>query len=145
MLNPFKDVDWHPDRSRRRSFALSLIVGFPCVGLLLLIVGYLRGLGWNVDAALGVGGGGMLAGLVFLALPSIVKPFYVTWYFLACCIGFVVGNVLMALVYYIVVTGTGLVRRAGRPSRRWTLDRSAKTYWNSAGPAPEPRQYYRQF
>jgi hypothetical protein len=82
---------------------------------------------------------------VFLILPGIARPFYVVWYAVACTIGLVVSNLLLALVYYVVVTGTGLARRIlGRHFLDVRLDRSRKTYWRDAGPAPAPRRYYRQ-
>ena len=31
MVNPFKEVNWNPGPRERRKFALSLIIGFPCI------------------------------------------------------------------------------------------------------------------
>ena len=59
-----------------------------------------------------VGGGGLAVGLVLLALPQIARPFYVAWYFVACCIGMVVGNLALAIVFFVLVTGIGLLMRA---------------------------------
>jgi hypothetical protein len=146
MLNPFNDVNWNPDRAQRRSFAISLIVGFPCLALLFLLIGYLRGQGWRLDTAFTIGGVGAAAGAIFLLLPAIVRPFYLAWYFLACCFGFVIGNILMALLFYVFIGGLGLVMRAvGRRGMRTELDRSAPTYWLDAGPAPDGNRYFRQF
>jgi hypothetical protein len=145
MVNPFKEVDWNPDRAQRRSFAISLLVGFPAVAVFLLVVGFLRGHGWDLQLALGVAGIGASAGIVFLLLPSIVWPFYVVWYAVACCLGLVIGNVLMAAVFYLFVSGLGLTRRAvGRRGMQTSLDRSRPTYWLDAGPAPDIHRYYRQ-
>jgi hypothetical protein len=146
MLNPFNDVDWNPDRAKKRTFALSLIIGFPCLAVLFLVAGHLRGQGWWVEGPLTFGLTGAAAGLVFLAVPAIVRPFYVVWYALACSIGIVVGNVLFALVFYLFFGGVGLLMRAlGRKSMRTRPDRTAPTYWVDAGPAPEPGRYFRQF
>jgi hypothetical protein len=146
MINPFHEIDWNPDRAKRRSFAVSLMVGFPIVGMLLLLVGYLRGHGWNLPLALGVGGAGAVAGAVFWLLPGIARPFYVSWYFIACCIGIVVGNVLMGTIFYVFVAGLGLVMRlVGRQGLRKTGDRAAATYWLDAGPRPARARYFRQF
>ena len=146
MLNPFSDVDWNPDRQKRRTFAVSLMIGFPIIALLFLLGGYLRSGGWNLDAALVLGGVGAGAGALFWAVPAIARPFYLVWYFVACCIGLVVGNVLVAVVFYVVVTGLGTVQRAfGRKALRKVADRSAPTYWVDAGPRPAPARYFRQF
>jgi hypothetical protein len=146
MINPFKEVDWSPDLSQRRSFAKSLIIGFPCVAVVLLLAGWMTGKGWNVPQAVMIGGIGAAVGALFFLVPSIARPFYVAWYFLACCIGLVVGNLLLAFVYYTVVTVTGLILRAsGWRAIRKTVDRTAETYWHDAEPTPEPQQYYRQY
>ena len=123
MINPFKEIDWNPDPAKRRSFAVSLIVGFPCLALLWVAIGWLRTGVVSVEgpAWLGAGAG---AGVLFLAVPSIVRPFYVLWYFLAACIGIIVGNVLMVAVFIGVVTVVGmLVRAAGRLTIDTRVDR----------------------
>ncbi len=146
MINPFKEVDWNPDLAQRRSFARSLIIGFPCVAVVVLLAGWATGQGWNVPRSVLIGGIGVAAGTLFLLVPAIVRPFYLTWHFLACCIGLVVGNLLLALVYFTVVSGTGLILRAsGRRAFRKSVDRTAETYWRDADPTPEPQRYFRQY
>jgi len=146
MLNPFKEVNWTPDTAARCAFARSLIIGFPCVALVFLLAGWLAGKGWNVSFALKLGGLGAGAGVVFYAVPAIARPFYVVWYALACCIGLVVGNVVIALIFYVLVTGIGLLKRfGGLQSIRKAPDRLVKTYWIDAPPAPPAPRYYRQF
>ena len=81
MVNPFKEVNWNPGPRERRKFALSLVIGFPCIAVVLLLVGWLRGKGWNLPLAAIVGGGGLAVGLVLLALPQIARPFYVCMVF----------------------------------------------------------------
>ena len=146
MINPFKEVNWHPGPAERRAFAKSLIIGFPCVALMFLLVGYLRGRGWNVPLSLKIGGGGVAAGLLFYAVPAIAKPFYVVWYALACGIGLVVGNVLLALVYYALFTPIGLGMRAcGRRALDKSVNHKTSSYWQAAEPPADPKRYYRQF
>ncbi len=146
MLNPFKEVSWSPDTAARRTFAKSLVIGFPCLAVVLLLAGYLSGKGWNFGPPLKLGGIGAAAGVLFYVMPASAKPFYVVWYALACCIGLIVGNVLLALIFYVLVAGIGLIKRLGgqQPIRK-TPDRLAKTYWIDAPPAPEAKRYYRQF
>ena len=74
MVNPFKEVNWNPGPQERRKFALSLIIGFPCVAVVLLLLGWLRGKGWNLPLAAMVGGGGLAVGLLLLVLPQIARP-----------------------------------------------------------------------
>jgi hypothetical protein len=146
MVNPFKEVNWSPDLRERRKFALSLIIGFPCVAIVLLVLGWLRGKGWNTPLAAVLGGGGLSVGLLLLALPQFARPVYVAWYFIACCIGTVVGNLALAIVFFVLVTGLGLLMRAlGRRPVRKTFDKRAATYWQDAEQVDDPSRYYRQF
>ena len=108
--------------------------------------GLLRGKGWNLPLAAVIGGGGLALGLLLLALPQIARPFYVAWYFVACCIGMVVGNLALAIVFFGLVTGLGLLMRAvGRRPVRKTFDKRAATYWQDAEHVDDPNRYYRQF
>ena len=146
MVNPFKEVSWNPDLRERRKFALSLVIGFPCIALVLLLLGWLRGKGWNLPLAAIVGGSGVAVGLLLLVLPQIARPFYVGWYFVACCIGLVVGNLALAIVFFVLVGGIGLFMRAlGRRPVRKTFDKRAATYWQDAEQVDDPNRYYRQF
>jgi hypothetical protein len=146
MMNPFKEVIWRPDLAERRKFARSLVIGFPCIAVVLLLAGWLKTGAWKIQPALIIGGAGMAIGLVFLALPGIARPFYVVWYGLACVMGLVVGNILLAVVFYILITGVGLAMRiAGKGSIRKTVDKQAATYWKEAKPVSDPQRYYRQF
>jgi len=146
MVNPFKEVNWNPGPRERRKFALSLIIGFPCIAIVLLLLGFLRGRGWNLPLAANIGGSGLAVGVLLLVLPRITRPFYVAWYSVACCIGIVVGNLALAIVFFVLVTGLGLLMRAlGRRPVRKTPDKRAATYWQDAEPVVDPGRYYRQF
>lgn len=146
MVNPFKEVNWNPGPQERRKFALSLVIGFPCIAVVLLLLGWLRGKGWNLPLAAEVGGGGLAVGLLLLALPQIARPIYVGWYFVACCIGTVVGNLALGIVFFVLVTGLGLLMRAlGRRPVRKTFDKRAATYWQDLEQVDDPNRYYRQF
>lgn len=146
MLNPFKEVNWNPDTAARRAFAKSLVIGFPCLAGAFLLAGLIAGKGWNISFALKFGGLGAAAGVLFYSVPAIARPFYVVWYALACCIGLVVGNVMLALIFYLLVTVIGLVKRCfGSQPIRKTPDLKAKTYWLDAPPASNSKRYFSQF
>jgi hypothetical protein len=146
MVNPFKEVDWHPNVSARRRFAMSLMVGFPCVALgFWMILGVKTG-GWDTAMPVKIGFYGASAGIVFYLVPIVAKPFYLVWYAIACCIGLVVGNLLLALVFYVFVTGIGVVMRLiGRDPMNRRLDRSAASYWRDVHQPADSRRYYSQF
>jgi hypothetical protein len=56
------------------------------------------------------------------------------------------GNILLAVVFYILITGVSLaMRAAGKCSVSKSLNRQATTHWKDAKPVTDPQNYYRQF
>lgn len=146
MVNPFKEVDWNPDVAGRRSFAKSLVIGFPCVAVAFLLILRVKNGVWDTDLPLRIGLIGAVTGAVLYALPMLARPFYLVWYAVACGIGLVIGNVLLGLVFYVFVTGIALVMRLlGRDPLHRQIDRVAATYWRDAEQPTDPRRYYSQF
>jgi len=68
MINPFKEINWNPDTSQREKFALSLVIGFPVIAVILLGIGWLKSGQWdrNLNLSLWIGGVGFTIGLIFL-------------------------------------------------------------------------------
>ncbi len=146
MLNPFHEVNWRPGRPERRKFAVSLVVGFPCVATALLVAQRGHTGAWNFSPALPLAAAGVTLGAILWAFPQIARPFYLVWYGVACALGFVTGNALLAAVYFLLVTPTGWGRRAlGRPAFAKTFDRRAPTYWRDAPPPAPAARSFRQF
>ena len=36
MINPFKELNWKPDRTELKKFGISLVIGFPIIAVILL-------------------------------------------------------------------------------------------------------------
>ncbi len=84
--------------------------------------------------------------LLYYALPPLRRPLYFGWMYAAFPIGWVVSHVVLAIVYYLVFTGTGLVMRLlghVRLQRRFEPD--AQTYWVEHRPGEDRARYFRQF
>ncbi|MCL5099209.1 MAG: SxtJ family membrane protein [Candidatus Omnitrophica bacterium] len=148
MINPFKEVNWNPDRAERKQFARSLVLGFPALAFVFFLVGWAKTGQWNVhlSAALWIAAAGVAAGLLLLAFPFLAKPLYVAWYFLACCIGLVIGNLLMAGFFFAVLTPIAfLMRLSRRKHMQKGFNREATTYWRDAEPVSDLKRYYHQF
>ncbi|HUR91624.1 MAG TPA: SxtJ family membrane protein, partial [Gemmatimonadaceae bacterium] len=116
------------DRSRTgtarsgRVFAFTLMVGFIFVALI----------GAWKDVALLVRGGQIMAVVAFLAgvlVPRRLEPVRRGWMAFGEAIGRFTTPVMMAIVYYLVLTPTGLIRRA--VSRR---PGPAASYWEQRPP-----------
>jgi hypothetical protein len=65
---------------------------------------------------------------------------------LALPIGFAVGHVLLAAVWYGLFTPVGLIMRLlGRDPLCRRPDREAESYWRPRSPQRDVRRYFRQF
>jgi len=145
MINPFKDTNWNPGAGEKRKFARSLIIGFPIIAAVFAIMAWLRTGTWHggfvwlaiIGAALGA---------ILWVLPQIARPFYLIWFFAACCIGIVVSNLLIAAFFYLIVTPIGLLMRIlGRDPLQKRFDRSRTTYWRDVEKVVDGERYFRQF
>ncbi len=115
--------------------------------LLLVVLG---GLAWRRDPASVTPwlwwGGAVLAELVAWVLPVAIKWIYIGAMVLSFPIGWVVSNVLLALIFYGLVTPIALVMRwRGRDVLGLKFPTDAPTYWVPHVPVTDPARYYRQF
>ncbi len=148
MINKFKEINWNPDISERKKFAMSLLIGFPVIAIVILAIGWIRSGIWdkNLSLSLWIGGAGFIAGFIFYILPQLSKPFYIGWYFLGACIGIVVSNLALILFYLLILTPFGILRRLlSKDFFPKTFDRSKKTYWKEAKQVDDIQRYYQQF
>ena len=147
MINPFKEINWKPQREDLRKFAVSLIIGFPVIALVFF------GVKWISTHELPdpvfyykLGGIGAGVGLVCLLIPFIARPLYYVWYTLAACIGIVLANLLFTLLYYVLFTPMGLfMRLKGRDALHLKKQKKTASYWLDAPPTPPSSQYFRQY
>lgn len=146
MLNPFKEVDWNPDLPARKKFAVSLIVGFPIVAVLLLLLGRAFSGAWNPTIPIWIACAGSGTGVVLRLLPQIAKPFYLVWFGFGCSAGIVIGNLLFSAFFYLVITPFGLMRRMiGKPAIVKRHAKESSSYWQDARTTDDPKRYYRQY
>jgi hypothetical protein len=127
-----KDLKW---------FGALMLAFFGIVG------GVLSWRGTSANVVYGVWGGGAALVAVYYAVPALQRKIFFGWLYAAYPIGFVVSHVVMAFVYFIVVTPIALVMRVmGRDALGRRLDREAKTYWVENRTAQnDPASYFRQF
>lgn len=134
-------INWKPSSRELRWFAGLLIAFFAVIaGLWWQRSGQTTGPAMMVSVA-------SVVGLVGLFVPTAIRWVYVVWMAAVWPIGWVVSHVLLAVIFFGVMTPIGLILRAiGRDPMRKKMDRSAKTYWITR-PAEEldPQQYFRQF
>ena len=95
------------------------------------------GVFWAIAAALPA------LGLVW---PSLLRVVFVAASYVTFPIGFVLSYVILAVVYYLVLTPIGIVLRlTGKDPMQRRFDRSAKTYWTARESKEPSEQYFKQF
>jgi hypothetical protein len=147
MINPFKEINWKPDRAELRKFGWSLMTGFPIIALIFFTATSIMTQALpSPNFFLLLGGIGAAVGLVSLLVPALAKPFYTVWYGFAGCIGIVMTNLLFMLIFYGLFTSFGLFMRL---IRRDALGLKRKgdvtSYWKDAPPEKPAIHYFRQY
>jgi len=143
-------VNWKPDRSQLRGFGLISTVAFAALAALLYFNGGIGLMKAGPDMAPTVAAilAGVAAVCLLLALgaPAGLRPLYVFLTAVSLPIGWVVSHAVMAVVYYGVLTPTGLVfRLIGRDAMCRSFDPQAATYWSPRARVADAKRYFRQF
>ena len=135
------ELDLDPRPKVLRAFGIGALVFF----------GALAGLGaaswdWPQAAWLPVAAVGLLSGAFALARPSWNRPLYLLLTVACYPLGLVASYVVLAIIFYVVLTPVGLVfRLIGRDALRRRRPREATTYWIARSGSPAPERYFRQF
>ena len=122
-----------------RGFGIVFAFVFAAAGLFPLLDGR-PPRGWACGVA------GALLAVAFLK-PALLAPFNRVWFKFGLLLQRVVNPLVMALIYFAVVTPTGLVLRAlGKDPLRLRYDPDAESYWiRRDPPGPERGSMKNQF
>jgi hypothetical protein len=83
---------------------------------------------------------------VALAKPAWIRWLYVGLMVVTWPIGWVLSHVVLALIYYGVITPAGLLMRAlGKDPLRKHGSREAASYWRPRRPPADVERYFRQY
>ncbi|MFH2054870.1 MAG: hypothetical protein ABIJ61_02820 [bacterium] len=102
----FGRIDWWPDRQKIKSFALSLAIAAILMALLLLWASGQR-------AALSVAAAGVSLALLSWLLPTVGRLVYWVWMGVSFALGRITSPLFTALIFYLVITPVGWLRRLG--------------------------------
>jgi len=143
------NIDWNPAKRTLRNFGLIAVVAFALFGALIY---------WRVGPGKVVPAGGagptayvlwvlaVYSALCAAAAPKAVKPLYLLLSVVGYPIGIVVSHVVMAIVYYLVITPVGIVFKIiGRDAMHRKFEPSAETYWIERRLPDTVKRYFRQF
>ena len=125
--------------SSDRSFGVVVTVVLTVVGVFPLLNGE-PPRWWSLAVA-----GVML--VVTLVRAELLAPFNRVWFRFGLFLHRIVNPVIMAVIYFAVVTPTGLIMRAvGKDPLRLRRDPNAESYWiHRTPPGPEPESMTNQF
>jgi hypothetical protein len=126
-----RDLNW---------FELLLHVLLLGVGVYLYLVREL----WFAAAV--VAGVPLVLFLLFRALAPARRWVYLGWVYATFPIGFVVSGVLFIVLYFLILTPIGLLRRGfGRAALPKGFDRERESYWQPIERSVSVRRYFKQF
>ncbi len=135
------EINKDPSRSQLRSFAL---IWFPAFCAL---VGFLLFRKMGTTPAYAVWGTGLALSVVGLLVPSFMRIIFVGLMYITFPIGFVVAHVLLAVIYFAVLTPIGLLTRLTGydPMGRRKNTTETTTYWVTREERRPRKSYFRQF
>ncbi len=141
------EINWNPSSRQLKQFGSIALVGFPLAGWVLSgWPGW--GAAWTDTDTKVIGGAalfGVVAALVGLSRPQLLKPVFLLLTLITFPIGLVVSEVLVLLIYVTLFVPMGLLFRIiGRDALERSIDRDRKSYWKSKAQPPNPRSYFRQ-
>lgn len=143
------DINWNPTRKELRWFA----------GLLILFCGAVA---WVTDKpaqpitstfpfitsplSIAIATTGAVLGVAGLARPEFIRYVYVAWMVAVSPIAFVVSNVIVAVVFYLVVTPIGFAMKLSRrDALKLESRRDIDSHWLKKDMPKDARRYFRQY
>lgn len=135
------EINRHPTKRQLRQF------GWVWLGFLTFFGFMAFSVRDDLDLARLLWSAGVLVPLIGWFVPTFMRVIFVGMSYLAWPVGFIVSHVVLAAVYYLVLTPIGLAARiVGYDPMRRHFDRRAGSYWierprRSAG----SHRYFRQF
>ncbi len=132
------DINWHPDAKELRKFGIAMIVGFALIG------GFFF---WKemATAAYVLWAIGAVAGLLGLTGTRVAMIVYVPWMGIALVMGNIVSRVILAVIYYGLITPMSLIMLLVRRDKLHLRPRQVATYWIDAANPDDEHDYERQF
>lgn len=146
MVNKFKEINWSPNVTERRTFARTLMLGAPCMAVGLCIIIRLSTGHWNFKTPALVAAVVFASAIISWLIPAIALPVYRLWFFFVCIIDSVVTTVVLTVLFYVVLFPAGLLYRVFKSAAfRKTPDLARASYWEDVQPIQDLNRYYRQY
>ena len=134
------EINWNPSRREARQFAIYWLPAF------LLVAGFVAWFKALLLASYLLWGAAIVVSLVGTMFPSLRRPIFVSWMCAMFPIGWVISHLLMAVIFYLLITPLGwMLRLFGHDPLKRKFDRNATTYWVPHARARDKASYFRQF
>lgn len=132
-----KNLDLSPKALRKFGITMAVVAGL--VTLWLYFV--------NPDYIIFSGGLTLLFALLALVVPGSLKTFYLLWMALAFVLGFIMTRVILTVLFYLILTPTGLfLRLTGKDLLKLKVKGGEVTYWEKRpGLKKSQSDYEKQF
>jgi hypothetical protein len=134
------DLNLNPSKKELRTFGL-------CALAFLVVVGWIvfrRSESMPMGAS--IAGVGFVLAVLGFAVPQALRPVWVALMVINYPLGWVITHVVIAIIFYLVVTPVGIIMRlTGRDPMERAFDRTAKTYWKPRRTDPDSARYFRQY
>ena len=135
----FQHVKWRPDARELRRFAIAMLIGFFVLGA--LSAWRLRGVSTGSVVLWSIGMSLALAAFV----PKLGRIAYLAVYLPTSIIGYVVSNVMLTLMFFLVITPLGVVMKLMGKDVLQQRKPDRKTHWTPVKETRNEDSYYRQF
>lgn len=135
----FQHVNWQPDAGELRRFALAMLIGFTLLGLL----SAWRAGEVSTTSLVLWGIGLFLAVAAFI--PGLGKAAYLAVYLPTSIIGYVVSHIILALMFFFVITPLGIILRLTGKDFLQQRRGHNETQWIRVKGTKTEDSYYRQF
>jgi hypothetical protein len=135
----WSEINTHPNARLLRQFACACLVFLAALGALQYRAGR-HGLGAGLAMA------GLLLGGAGLAKPATLRWLFVGWMKLAFPLNWFISELVLALMFYGILTPLALVfRLAGRDLLGRKAAPGRDSFWVRKAPSGDVRRYFRQY
>ncbi len=88
----------------------------------------------------------IVSGLLGLVCPAMIRGIYRAWMFIVLPIGWLVSHLAMAVIYFLVITPIGVLRRlVGADPLSIRESKTLDSYWESIRREDDPSRSFRQY
>ena len=137
---PVLQITWAPTAKQLRLFALAQVVFFAITSTFVV-----RYSGSERTAAI-IMACSLVGAMVGVCFPRAIRFVYVAWMAAMFPIAWTVAHLLMAMIFYWLLTPIGLIMRLiGRDPLQRKFDRSTETYWIGRNQEKDEGDYFKQY